>query len=178
MLGGQSFVVSAHGSARRGPRTGSAAVSKDARRRSGASPTAPVVGNKSVESNVNKSWTAGKSARMSLYWLNLKRRSTARYYYQVIDLLFSFAVFAVTSLLLPAVFRCFFCDCGLQKTRVSAAERGLAAVFSPLSQRYQRAKRGLEKRGRVERYARPAQQGSQTNARIIAPPKQGHCNNP
>ena len=31
----------------------------------------------------------------------------------------------------------------------------------------------LKSLGWVERYARPAQQGSQTNARIIAPPKQG-----
>ena len=55
-----SFVVPAYGSARRGPRTGSAAVSKDARRRSGASSTAPVVENEFLESNVNESWTAGK----------------------------------------------------------------------------------------------------------------------
>jgi len=52
---------------------------------------------------------------MSLYWLNLKRRSTAKYYYQISDLLFSFAVFAVISLLLPAVFRCSFATAGFKK---------------------------------------------------------------
>jgi hypothetical protein len=91
-----------------------------------------MVENESVESNVNESWTAGRSVRMSLYWLNPKRCGAARYFYGVSHLLFSFAVFAVISL--------FFCGCGLQKARVSAAERGAAAVFSRPYQRYQRAK--------------------------------------
>ena len=56
-------------------------------------------------------------------------------FYEVSDLPFSFAVFGAISL--------FFWNCGLQKARVYAAER---CIFPPY-QRFQRAKRGLEKRG-------------------------------
>jgi hypothetical protein len=73
------------------------------------------------------------------------------------DWLFSLAVFRYSSLLSAAVFLLLFRRCGPQKTRVSAAERDPAAVFSRHYQRYQRAlgpeiqapsaflQRGLEK---------------------------------
>jgi hypothetical protein len=80
--------------------------------------------------------------RPGCHYIGLTRSDavSARYFYEVSDLLFSFAVIA----------RCFFAvvlRLRASKARVSAAERGPAAVFSRLYQRYQRAKRGFEKLG-------------------------------
>jgi hypothetical protein len=93
-----SFVVPAYGSARRGPRTGSAAVSKDARRRSGASSTAPVVENEFLE-NVNESWRAGKIGQNVIISLTRSDAVPRDIFTRSVICCYSFAVFAVISLL-------------------------------------------------------------------------------
>jgi hypothetical protein len=50
-----------------------------------------------------------------MYCLNLNRGRAMRSFYEVSDLLLSFAVFAVIPLLLPAVFRCYFATVGFKK---------------------------------------------------------------
>jgi hypothetical protein len=84
-------------------------------------------------------------------------------------LLFSFAVFAV----IARCFSLFFCTVGFKKSEFLRLSEVPPLYFpgfiSGISERSEASK----SLGWVERYARPAQHGSQTNARIIAPPKQG-----
>jgi hypothetical protein len=68
-----------------------------------------------IESYVNEPWADGKSPVTLLYWPNLKRGQAVRYFYEVSDLLYSFAVFAVIPLLLAAVFRCYFTAASFEK---------------------------------------------------------------
>jgi hypothetical protein len=71
----------------------------------------------------------------------------------------------------PLFFAVFFATAGFKKPEFLRLSEVWQLYFPGFISGISEQSEASKSVGRVERYARPAQQGSQTNARIIAPPK-------
>jgi hypothetical protein len=100
--------------------------------RSGAPPTAPVVDDESVESNVNE--PGRPENRPECHYIGLALSDACReIFLRVSHLLFALAGLAVVSLLFPAVFRCFLAAAGFKKPEFPRLSEVRSLYFSALS---------------------------------------------